>query len=99
MTPFQIVMLVLAAGLIVSTFWGNIAAWLKSIQAPKTPKWIDDIAVDVVRKNHKTDLLEIVACWENLRVMLKKAGMDQAVTELDDIWPLMLEGQKDDKND
>ena len=43
--------------------------------------------------------IEIVACWENLRVMLKKAGMDQAVTELDDIWPLMLEGQKDDKND
>ncbi len=97
MSIFQIVITLLAVGLIVSTFWGSLVAWVKNMQAVKTPvvepNWIDDIARDAVSK--KTELMMIVASWDNLRQRCEAAGLDQAVEELTMIWPLLVEGGDD----
>jgi len=95
MSVFQIVMTVIAAGLIASTFWENIAAMFRSMKpkTPSTPDWIDDIAQDTV--SQKTELMMIVAAWDNLRYRCDEAGLDQAVEELTLIWPLLVEGGAD----
>ena len=98
MSPFQIAMLVVAAGRVVSVVWEPIAGFLKSMK-PSKPSWVEDIAVDVVKRNKKTDLLEMVACGEQLRNMCEKSGMKQAADELDNIWPLLLEEKSNVKND
>lgn len=98
MSPFQIAMLVVAAGLLVSVVWEPVVGFFKSMK-PSKPSWVEDIAVDVVKRNKKTDLLEIVACWEQLRNMCEKSGMKRAADELDNIWPLLLEERTNVKND
>ena len=94
MSIFQIVITLLAVGLIVSTFWGSLVAWVKNMQAVKIPvvvepNWIDNVAVDIVKK--KTDLMMIVVSWENLKERCDNAGLDQAVEELNLMWPLLIE--------
>ncbi len=101
MSVFQIIMVVLAVGLIGSTFWGSLLNWLRSMQAVKIPvvdepNWIDDIAEDTV--SNKTELLMIVASWDNLKQLCESAGLDQAVEELTMIWPLLVEVEGEDKN-
>lgn len=96
MSIFQIVMCVLAAGLVVSTFWENLVSMFNSMKQPKkpnTPDWMDDIANDVVAQ--KTELMMIVAAWDNLRMRCEDAGLDQAVEELTMIWPLLVDGGSD----
>jgi len=94
MNTFQIIMLLIAAGLILSTFWGSLVQWIKNMQAVEIPvvvepNWIDNIAVDIVKK--KTELMMIVVSWENLKDRCEDAGLDQAVEELNLIWPLLVD--------
>ena len=94
MNTFQVIMLLMASGLILSTFWGNLVALVKGMQAVNIPvvvepNWIDSVAVDIVKK--KTDLMMIVISWENLKERCDNAGLDQAVEELNLIWPLLVE--------
>ena len=97
MSPFQIIMLVIAAGLILSTFWDDLQSLVKNMKPKPKPNpspdqsWIDDIADHVVRE--KTNLMMIVACWENLRDKCEDAGLDQAVEELTHIWPLLVDAE------
>lgn len=95
MSVFQIVMTVIAGGLIISSFWDNVVAMLRSVKPnkPSTPDWIDDIAEDTV--SQKTELMMIVAAWDNLRYRCDEAGLDQAVEELTLIWPLLVDGGAD----
>ena len=96
MSTFQIVMLVGAGALAISIFWPQILAlldnWVELKNAPKIgpepepdPKPIpplDDAA-------HKTsELVNIIACWEILKKNCAQAGMDEAVAELNKIFPL-----------
>ena len=89
---FQILMVVLAVGLIVSTFWDSLLGWIKKVRAVRPVvvdnNWIDDIAEDTVAQ--KTELMMIVASWDNLRTRCDEAGLDEAVEELTLIWPLLV---------
>ena len=79
--------------MIVSTFWEQIKSVVSRLKAERKqpePNWIDDIADDVVRR--KSQLMEIVANWDNLRELCDEAGLDAAVEELNHIWPLLIDG-------
>ena len=91
MNTFQIVLVVMAALLAVSTMWDKIVPMLQNL-APKqrNDDWVDDVANDVVKR--KTELMMIVACWDNLRDLCDEAGLDQASEELTHIWPLLVDG-------
>ena len=93
MNTFQIVLVVLAVMLVASAYWQNIVALFQGLSSkpePKDPDWLEDVVQDVVRR--KTDLMMIVACWDNLRELCDEAGLDQASEELTHIWPLLVDG-------
>jgi len=90
MTTFQIVMLVGAAGLIFSLFWPQIRATLISGGMGGLLK--PNQATPETREVPVTEskLVDRVFCWESLRIRCDAAGLKQAVTELDKVFPLLI---------
>ena len=92
MTIFQIIMLVLAGGLVVSVFWSRIKAF---VPVPKLP-----INNPLKKNDHScSELVTIVNCWESLKGMCDDADLRIASAELQKIFPLLImtEKQKEDK--
>ena len=92
MTIFQMIMLALAGGLVVSVFWDRSKAF---VPIPKLP-------VNNPPKKHDhsgSGLVTIVNCWENLKGMCDDAHLTVASAELQKIFPLLIiaEKQKEDK--
>jgi len=92
MTIFQIIMLVLAGGLVVSVFWSRIKAF---VPVPKLP-----INNPLRHHDHSgSELVIIVNCWEYLKGMCDDANLKVASAELQKIFPLLIitEKKKEDK--
>ena len=87
MTVYQIIMLVIAGGLVISVFWDRIKAL---------------VPVPTKKHEHSgSKLVTIVNCWENLKSMCDDANLIVASAEIQKIFPLliMVEKQKEDKVD
>jgi hypothetical protein len=90
MTSFQIIMLVLAGGLVVSVFWDRIKAFIP------VPKW--PINNPPKKDDHSdSELVTIVNCWENLKGMCVDANLMVASEELQKIFPLLIIAEKSDE--
>jgi len=90
MNIFQIVMLTGAGLLALSVFWPNIKGLLVQLKPNKVKPYIP--AINHPSPNAKADssLVEIIRCWEHLKVSCKKANLREACGELDKIFPLFL---------
>jgi len=104
MTTFQIIMVSLGGLIGLSAFWENIKDGLKNIKdkIPKRPTVpvkpvVDHIDhLDSVKCDVK--LIDVVRCWEHLRCLCEESNLQQASTELDKIFPLLVI-EKEDKPD
>lgn len=86
MTTFQISMLV-AAGLVgLSIFWEDIKAAFAGFKSSKVKPFMP--AVEGTAKD--SSLVEIIRCWEHLKVSCQKANLENACEELDKIFPLFV---------
>jgi hypothetical protein len=92
-------MLLIAGAIVVSMYWEK----LKGVIPAPTPKPVDEDkpkpTPEVVDHDHDKDdpsLVDIVYCWENLKDMCEKAGLDKAVDELDKIFPMFVGGEEDE---
>ena len=93
MTIFQMIILALAGGLVVSVFWDKIKAFMP---IPKLP-----VRGPSKNHNHSTgsELVTIVNCWENLKGMCDDAKLNVASAELQKIFPLLIITEKVDRGD
>ena len=86
MTTFQISMLV-AAGLVgLSIFWEDIKAAVAGFKSNKVKPFMP--AAEGTTKD--SSLVEIIRCWEHLKVSCQKANLENACEELDKIFPLFV---------
>ena len=94
MNTFQIVMLILAAGLVVSVFWDKIKTVISQIEIPKKP----NETVTIKPQPAPSTLVEVVAAWEHLKKGCEKHNLNKAVVALKAIFPLfvMEEGSDED---
>ena len=88
MNTFQIVMLVWAALLALSVLWPQAKAFFSKSKSVKPY-----VPSEVSAKD--SSLVEIIRCWEHLKVSCEKANLNTACKELDEIFPLFL--PKNDK--
>lgn len=105
MTQFQMLMIGLGAIMAVSAFWDQIIALIpkptQTVRTDNPPKRTDSLPETTVKKDPCecndlciTDLTEIVRLWENLRSQCEDYNLQEAVTELDKIFPLLVKVQK-----
>lgn len=88
MNAFQITMLAGAALLALSVFWpqikGLVSSFKSSVVIPYAPSVLDEHGIK------DSSLVEIIRCWEHLKVNCEKAGLNDACAELDKIFPLFV---------
>ena len=99
MNVFQISMLVLAGLLGLSVLpWDKILTMIKPVPKPAPDELQEDLIIKEVVDHHphasKTNLLQVVSCWENLKLSCEEHGLSDASEELDKIFPLFV-GIKD----
>tara|TARA_A100001515_G_scaffold134374_1_gene124327 strand:+ start:3024 stop:3311 length:288 start_codon:yes stop_codon:yes gene_type:complete len=92
MNTFQIVMLVGAALLALSVLWPQAKDFFSKIKSKS--KSVKPYVPSEVRAKDSS-LVEIIRCWEHLKVSCEKANLNTACKELDEIFPLFL--PKNDK--
>lgn len=85
MNTFQIAMLLGAAGLALSVFWPQIKALLSSFKPSKVKPFVPS-----EHSTKDSSLVEIIRCWEHLKVSCEKASLKEACGELDKIFPLFV---------
>ena len=85
MNAFQITMLVGAGLLALSVFWPQMKNVFSSLKVKEVKPYVPN---EVRTKD--SSLVEIIRCWEHLKVSCEKAGLDEAGRELDEIFPLFL---------
>ena len=85
MNTFQIIMLVGAAILALSVFWPHIKGFASSFKPSDVKPYIPQ---DGITKD--SSLVEIIRCWEHLKVSCEKAKLNSACDELDKIFPLFV---------
>lgn len=85
MNTFQIIMLVGAALLALSVFWPQAKDVLSNIKSKSVKPYVPS---EVRTKD--SSLVEIIRCWEHLKVSCEKANLNEACRELDEIFPLFL---------
>ena len=85
MNTFQIVMLVGAGALALSVFWPQVQALFSSFKPPKVKPFVPNEF-----SSKDSSLVEIIRCWEHLKVSCEKANLKDACGELDKIFPLFV---------
>ena len=85
MNAFQIVMLIGAAALALSVFWPQIKALSYSFKPSKVKPFVPN---ELPSKD--SSLVEIIRCWEHLKISCEKANLKDACGELDKIFPLFV---------
>ena len=97
MNTFQIIMLAGAGLLAISAFWEKITDFVSGLKPqpkpyvpPSTP--VDELAINNIESNTGKDsaLVDLIRCWEHLKVGCEKANLKDACTELDKIFPLFV---------
>ena len=91
MNTFQITMLVLSGLLGLSVVAGPVWSYLQNVLPSRTKKQV----LERLNPTSKPRLVDIVKEWEDLRTLCNKAGLDKAVLELDELFPLLNKGDKD----
>jgi len=86
-------MLVLAGLLATSVFWDKIKDLGSNIITPKPQPKVKPFAPlpsdeDAHEKN--SSLVEIIRCWEHLKISCQKEELKEACDELDRIFPLFV---------
>lgn len=84
MNTFQIVMLIGAAALALSVFWPQMKAVFYSFKPSKTKPFVPN------ESSKDSSLVEIIRCWEHLKVSCEKADLKDACGELNRIFPLFV---------
>lgn len=93
MNAFQITMLVGAGLLALSVFWEKIKGLADNFKPSVKPY----VPSDSTSKD--SSLVEIIRCWEHLKVSCQKANLSEACKGLDEIFPLFLpEPEKEARN-
>lgn len=88
MNAFQITMLVGAGLLALSVFWEKIKGLYDNFKPSVKPYVPSD------SPSKDSSLVEIIRCWEHLKVSCQKADLKDACLELDEIFPLFLPKSK-----
>ena len=91
MNAFQIAMLTGAGLLALSVFWEKIKGFIGSFKTSVKPYVPSD------NPSKDSSLVEIIRCWEHLKVSCQKANLTEACKELDEIFPLFLPKPKSEK--
>lgn len=101
MSGFQIVILLLAGGFALSSFWPSVKAIIDKLNEPKTevkPEVKPAITPENIVEHPDCDeLVCIVKCWEELKESCEAKGLTSATKELEKIFPLFV--VKGDKNE
>tara|TARA_R100000008_G_scaffold18244_2_gene9150 strand:+ start:109 stop:429 length:321 start_codon:yes stop_codon:yes gene_type:complete len=96
MNSFQIITLGIATLLAISVFWDKIRDAISNLKPepkPYTPTPVDDQLVEVsvdYKTSKDSTLVDIIRCWEHLKVGCDKANLKEACNELDKIFPLFV---------
>ena len=77
-------MLVGAGLLALSVFWGKIKEVFSNMKPSVKPYVPNEV------NSKDSSLVEIIRCWEHLKVSCQKASLSEACKELDEIFPLFL---------
>jgi len=85
MNTFQIVMLAGAGALALSVFWPQMKAVLFSLKPSKVKPFVPN-----EHSTKDSSLVEIIRCWEHLKISCEKASLKDACGELDKIFPLFV---------
>lgn len=92
MTGFQFLVLLTAAGLVVSAFWGKIGSFIVTkLPAEKKDeiKPSPDKKPDIVHEDCE-ELVDVISSWSHLKECCEAQGLKQAVIELEKIFPLFV---------
>lgn len=97
MTGFQVVVLLLAAGLVVNVFWGKISNVVSALFTKKqtevkpsvTPDPVQVVPQDCEHEDCK-DLVDVISSWTHLKECCEKQNLKNAVQELERIFPLFV---------
>lgn len=99
MTGFQIVMLLMAAGLVVNVFWGKISSVFSALLSKKenvVKPNVTELPVpppqqpqECVHEECK-DLVDVISCWSHLKECCEAQNLKTAVQELERIFPLFV---------
>lgn len=89
MNPFQIVILVLASLLAVSVFWDKIKKFASKYKDSVTDYELVETKVEYVDEEDSA-LVNLVRCWEHLKINCEKEQLKDACEELDKIFPLFV---------
>jgi hypothetical protein len=96
MTGFQVVVLLLAAGLVVNVFWGKISNAVSALYSKKPESTKPNVAEPVqvapqdCAHGECKDLVDVISCWTQLKDCCEKQNLKTAVQELERIFPLFV---------
>lgn len=85
---FQGVMILVAAGLVINAFWGNISnLWKNKVNTQSSNSQTTHRSCE-----HPScgNLVDIVDCWSHLKECCESQGLTQATAELEKIFPLLI---------
>lgn len=97
MSGFQIVILLLAGGFALSSFWPSIKTMLDKANAK--PEVKPEVTPESIVDHPDCDeLVCIVKCWEELKESCEAKGLTSATKELEKIFPLfVVKGEKNEQ--
>lgn len=86
MTTFQFVLLCVGAFILLTSFdlspvWNGIKGLVSRAKLPDVPSFEND---------DSDDLIEVVKKWDDLKDACEKHGLTEAVTKLNEIFPVLI---------
>lgn len=91
MTGFQLLMLLLASGLVINVFWGNISSALGKLVTTKEKVIVQpEVNPQPVAHTDCEELVDVISSWSHLKECCEAQGLKQAVIELEKIFPLFV---------
>lgn len=90
MSTFQFVLLCVGAFIVLTSFdltpiWNGLKGLVSRAKLPDTPSFDVD---------NDDDLIEVVKKWDDLKDACEKNGLTEAVTKLNEIFPVLIKVEK-----
>lgn len=90
MSPLQIGALIIGS-LIIASYFVDFKSLLRKIKMPVEGKIISNEEEFVIKKiTQEKTLAELVADWESLKTACEQNGLLEAVTKLEEVFPLFV---------